>query len=151
MIEDRLVGFKSREVYEAPGAVTLLTAHRAMETLTLDKQVLRSKRQLEVRFSELAYEGYWFSPLRDAIGAFVNETQKYVNGTVKLRLHKGQAVVRGMKAGKSIYRHDLATYSEGDAFDHSAAVGFINIWGLPVRTWTATYPRQDAAEIPIEA
>ena len=81
----------------------------------------------------------------------MNDTQKYVNGTVKLRLFKGQAVVRGLKTAKSIYRHDLATYSEGDAFDHSAAVGFINIWGLPVRTWTSTWPRQDAAEIPIEA
>ena len=151
MIEDRLVGFKSRECYETPGSTVLLTAHRAIETLTLDKQVLRSKRELETRFAELAYEGYWFSPLREAINAFINDTQKYVNGTVKLRLFKGQCVVRGMKTNKSIYRHDLATYSEGDAFDHSAAVGFINIWGLPVRTWTSTWPRQDEAEIPIEA
>ncbi len=139
MIEDRLVGFKSRE------------AHRAMETLTLDKQVLKSKRELETRFAELAYEGYWFSPLRESINSFMLDTQKYVNGVVKMRLFKGQAVVRGMKTSKSIYRHDLATYSEGDAFDHSAAVGFINIWGLPVRTWTSTWPRQDEAEIPIEA
>ncbi len=151
MIEDRLVGFKSREVYECPGSTTLLAAHRAMETLTLDKQVLKSKRELETRFAELTYEGYWFSPLRDAINAFVNDTQRYVNGTVKIRLFKGQATVRGLKTSKSIYRHDLATYSEGDTFDHSAAVGFINIWGLPVRTWTSTWPRQDAAEIPIEA
>ncbi|MBQ3646086.1 MAG: argininosuccinate synthase [Synergistaceae bacterium] len=151
MIEDRLVGFKSREVYECPGSTVLLAAHRAMETLTLDKQVLKSKRELEIRFAELTYEGYWFSPLRDAINAFMNDTQKFVNGTVKMRLFKGQAVVRGLKTSKSIYRHDLATYSEGDTFDHSAAVGFINIWGLPVRTWTSTWPRQDAAEIPIEA
>ncbi|MBQ6112407.1 MAG: argininosuccinate synthase, partial [Synergistaceae bacterium] len=151
MVEDRLVGFKSREVYECPGSTTLLAAHRAMETLTLDKQVLKTKRELETRFAELTYEGYWFSPLRDAINAFINDTQRYVNGTVKMRLFKGQAVVRGLKAAKSIYRHDLATYSEGDAFDHSAAVGFINIWGMPVRTWTSTWPRQDAAEIPIEA
>ena len=151
MIEDRLVGFKSRECYETPGSTVLLTAHRAIESLTLDKQVLRSKRELETRFAELTYEGYWFSPLREAINAFINETQKYVNGTVKLRLFKGLCVVRGMKTNKSIYRHDLATYSEGDTFDHSAAVGFINIWGLPVRTWTSTWPRQDEAEIPIEA
>ena len=136
---------------ECPAAVSLLTAHRALETLTLDKQVLIAKRQLEVRFSELAYEGYWFSPLCDCINAFVNETQKHVNGTVKLRLHKGQAVARGMKAPKSVYRHDLATYSEGDAFDHSAAVGFITIWGLPIRTWTSTHPRQEGTELPIEA
>ncbi|MBQ4419624.1 MAG: argininosuccinate synthase [Synergistaceae bacterium] len=151
MVEDRLVGFKSREVYECPGSSTLLAAHRAMETLTLDKQVLKTKRELEVRFAELTYEGYWFSPLRDAINAFINDTQQYVSRTVKMRLFKGQAVVRGLKANKTVYRHDLATYSAGDAFDHSAAVGFINIWGLPVRTWTATYPRHDEAETPIEA
>lgn len=151
MVEDRLVGFKSREVYECPGPITLLNAHRALETMTLDKRVLITKRELEVRFAELTYEGYWFSPLRDCIRAFIDETQKYVSGTVKVRLFKGQAVVRGMKAGKTIYRHDLATYSEGDAFDHSAAVGFIKIWGLPVRTWTSTFPRDDKEELPIEA
>ena len=151
MVEDRLVGFKSREVYECPGPITLLSAHRALETMTLDKRVLISKRELEIRFAELTYEGYWFSPLRDCIGAFVDETQKYVNGTVKVRLFKGQAVVRGMKAAKTIYRHYLATHSEGDAFDHSAAVGFIKIWGLPVRTWTSTFPRDDKEELPIEA
>ncbi|GHS86341.1 argininosuccinate synthase [Synergistales bacterium] len=151
MVEDRLVGFKSREVYECPAPITLITAHRALETLTLDKRVLAAKKELEVKFAELAYEGYWYSPLRKSIEAFVNETQQYVSGVVKMRLFKGQAVVRGMKAGKSIYRHDLATYSEGDAFDHSAAVGFIKIWGLPIKTWTSTYPSQEKAEIPIEA
>ncbi|GHV36602.1 argininosuccinate synthase [Synergistales bacterium] len=151
MVEDRLVGFKSREVYECPAPIALITAHRALETLTLDKRVQATKKELEIKFAELAYEGYWYSPLRKSIEAFVNETQQYVSGIVKLRLFKGQAVVRGMKAGKSIYRHDLATYSEGDAFDHSAAVGFIKIWGLPIKTWTSTYPSQDKAEIPIEA
>ncbi|MBR1602103.1 MAG: argininosuccinate synthase, partial [Synergistaceae bacterium] len=104
MVEDRLVGFKSREVYECPGSSTLLAAHRAMETLTLDKQVLKTKRELEVRFAELTYEGYWFSPLRDAINAFIDNTQQYVSGTVKMRLFKGQAVVRGLKANKTVYR-----------------------------------------------
>ena len=150
MIEDRLVGFKSREVYECPAAVTLTVAHRALETLMLDKRVLAAKKELEVKFGELAYEGYWYSPLKNCIDAFINETQQYVSGTVKVRFHKGQAVVRGMKAGKSIYRHDLATYSEGDAFDHSAAVGFIKIWGLPIKTWTSTYPTQEKSELPIE-
>jgi argininosuccinate synthase len=150
MVEDRLVGFKSREVYECPAPVTLIAAHRALETMTLDKRVLAAKKELEIKFAELTYEGYWFSPLKNCINAFVNETQQYVNGTVKVRLFRGQAVVRGMKAGKSIYRHDLATYSEGDAFDHSAAVGFIKIWGLPIKTWTSTYPTQEKAEIPIE-
>jgi argininosuccinate synthase len=151
MIEDRLVGFKSREVYECPAPVALIAAHRALETLTLDKRVLAAKKELEIKFGELTYEGYWYSPLKKCIEAFVNETQQYVNGTVKVRLFKGQAVVRGMKAAKSIYRHDLATYSEGDAFDHSAAVGFIKIWGLPIKTWTTTFPSQEKAEIQIEA
>ncbi|MDR1375921.1 MAG: argininosuccinate synthase [Synergistaceae bacterium] len=150
MVEDRLVGFKSREVYECPAPIALINAHRALETMTLDKRVLAAKKELEVKFAELAYEGYWYSPLKNCIDAFVDETQQYVNGTVKLRLFKGQAVVRGMKAGKSIYKHDLATYSEGDAFDHAAAVGFIKIWGLPIKTWTSTFPRQDKTELPIE-
>ncbi|GHV46161.1 argininosuccinate synthase [Synergistales bacterium] len=150
MVEDRLVGFKSREVYECPAPITLINAHRALETLTLDKKVLAAKKELEIKFAELTYEGYWYSPLKKSIEAFVNETQQYVSGIVKMRLFKGQAVVRGMKAGKSIYRHDLATYSTGDAFDHSAAVGFIKIWGLPIKTWTSTYPSQEKAEIPIE-
>ena len=150
MVEDRLVGFKSREVYECPAPITLINAHRALETLTLDKRVMAAKKELEIKFGELTYEGYWFSPLKECINAFINETQQYVNGTVKVRLFKGQAVVRGMKAGKSIYRHDLATYSEGDAFDHSAAVGFIKIWGLPIKTWTSTFPSQDKTELPIE-
>ena len=150
MVEDRLVGFNSREVYECPAPIALINAHRALETMTLDKRVLAAKKELEIKFAELTYEGYWYSPLKNCIDAFVNETQQYVNGTVKLRLFKGQAVVRGMKAGKSIYKHDLATYSEGDAFDHSAAVGFIKIWGLPIKTWTSTFPREDKTELPIE-
>ena len=150
MVEDRLVGFKSREVYECPAPIALINAHRALESMTLDKRVLASKKELEIKFAELTYEGYWYSPLRTCIDAFINETQQYVNGTVKVRLFKGQAVVRGMKAGKSIYKHDLATYSEGDAFDHSAAVGFIKIWGLPIKTWTSTYPSQEKTELPIE-
>ncbi|MDR3264449.1 MAG: argininosuccinate synthase, partial [Synergistaceae bacterium] len=98
MVEDRLVGFKSREVYECPAPVTLIGAHRALETMTLDKRVLAAKKELEIKFAELTYEGYWFSPLKECINAFVNETQQYVNGTVKVRFFKGQAVVRGMKA-----------------------------------------------------
>lgn len=134
MLEDRLVGFKSREVYECPAAVTLINAHRALETLTLDKRVIAAKKELEIKFGELTYEGYWFSPLKDAINAFIDTTQEYVSGVVKVLLYKGQAVVRGMKAAGSIYSHSLATYSEGDAFDHGAAVGFIKIWGLPIKT-----------------
>ncbi|MDR1511031.1 MAG: argininosuccinate synthase [Synergistaceae bacterium] len=139
MIENRLVGFKSREVYECPAAVTLITAHRALESITISKDVMRVKSDLEKKFSELAYEGYWFSPLMQAIQAFVDSTQESVSGTVRVRLYKGSAVVEGMKSDSAIYRHDLATYSEGDMFDHSASVGFIKVWGLPIKTWTQAH------------
>jgi argininosuccinate synthase len=141
MVENRLVGFKSREVYECPAAVALITAHKALETITLSKDVMRTKSDLEKKFSELTYEGYWFSPLMGAIQAFVDKTQETVSGTVRLQLYKGQAVVEGMKSDNAIYRYDLATYSEGDAFDHSSAVGFINVWGLPIKTWTQTHSK----------
>ncbi|MDR1943247.1 MAG: argininosuccinate synthase [Synergistaceae bacterium] len=140
MVENRLVGFKSREVYECPAAVALITAHKALETITLSKDIMRTKGDLEKKFSELLYEGYWFSPLMEAIQAFVDKTQEVVSGVVRVRLYKGQAVVEGMKSENAIYRHDLATYSEGDAFDHSSAVGFIKVWGLPVKTWTQAHP-----------
>jgi argininosuccinate synthase len=140
MVENRLVGFKSREVYECPGAVALITAHKALETIILSKDVMRVKADLEKRFSELLYEGYWFSPLMDAIQAFIDKTQELVSGVVRVRLYKGQAVVEGMKSENAIYRYDLATYSEGDMFDHSASVGFIKVWGLPIKTWTQTHP-----------
>ncbi len=150
MLEDRLVGFKSREVYECPGAITLITAHRALETIALDKRVLATKKELEVKFGELAYEGYWFSPLRDAINSFMDTTQEYVSGTVKVRFFKGQAVVRGLRSPNSIYSHGLATYSEGDIFDHDAAVGFIKIWGLPIKTWRQVHESKEAIEIPAQ-
>ncbi|MDR2780147.1 MAG: argininosuccinate synthase [Synergistaceae bacterium] len=139
LVENRLVGFKSREVYECPAAVTLITAHKALESITLTKDVMREKSGLEKKFSELAYEGYWFSPLMQAIQAFVDKTQEVVSGTVRVRLYKGSAVVEGMKSVNAIYRHDLATYSEGDAFDHSASAGFIKVWGLPIKTWTQAH------------
>lgn len=141
MVENRLVGFKSREVYECPGAVTLITAHKALETLTLTKDVMRTKAGLEKRFSELLYEGCWFSPLMEAIQAFVDKTQEVVSGVVRLRLYKGSAVVEGMKSPEAIYRHDLATYSEGDTFDQSASAGFIKVWGLPIKTWNQAHKR----------
>jgi argininosuccinate synthase len=141
MVENRLVGFKSREVYECPAAVTLITAHRALETITLAKEVMRTKADLERKFSELTYEGYWFSPLMEAIQAFVDKTQEVVNGTVRVQLYKGSAIVEGMKSESAIYREDLATYSEGDAFDHAASVGFIKVWGLPIKTWTETHDK----------
>ncbi len=139
MVEDRLVGFKSREVYECPGALSLIEAHKKLETITLSKDVLKTKKELEVKFAEMAYEGYWFSPLMDAVQAFVDSTQKCVNGTVRMKFYKGNGVVTGMKSDNSIYNKALATYSTGDTFDHSAAVGFIKIWGLPIKTWKQTH------------
>jgi argininosuccinate synthase len=118
----------------------LITAHKALETITLSRDVMRVKGDIEKKFAELLYEGCWFSPLMSAIAAFVDKTQEVVNGTVRLQLYKGQAVVEGMKSEDAIYRYDLATYSEGDSFDHSAAVGFIKVWGLPIKTWTQTHP-----------
>jgi argininosuccinate synthase len=135
MIEDRLVGFKSREVYECPAPVVLLQAKKALEKMTLAKDLIATKADLELKYAELAYVGYWFSPLREALDAFFNEAQKVVNGVVRVRLYKGQSTVVGLKSPNSLYVDDLATYSTGDSFDHSAAVGFINIWGLPVVTW----------------
>jgi len=135
MIEDRLVGFKSREVYECPAPVVLLQAKKALEKMTLAKDLIATKADLELKYAELAYVGYWFSPLKDALDAFFNQAQKVVNGVVRVRLYKGQSTVVGLKSPNSLYVDDLATYSTGDSFDHSAAVGFINIWGLPVVTW----------------
>jgi len=135
MIEDRLVGFKSREVYECPAPVVLLQAKKALEKMTLAKDLLAVKADLELKYAELAYVGYWFSPLREALDAFFNDAQKVVNGVVRVRLYKGQSVVVGLKSPNSLYVNDLATYSAGDSFDHSSAVGFINIWGLPIVTW----------------
>ena len=143
MVENRLVGFKSREVYEAPAAVALITAHKALESITLTKDVMRTKQQLEVKFAELTYEGCWFSPLMEAIQVFMDSTQKVVNGVVRMQFYKGQAVVEGMKSPDAIYRHDLATYSTGDTFDHKSTVGFIKVWGLPIKTWREAHPEMN--------
>lgn len=148
MIEDRLVGFKSREVYECPAATILISAHKALETLTLPKSLRNVKNDLEKQYAELTYVGYWFSPLKEAIDAFVETTQEHVTGVVKVKLYKGSAVVAGMKSAKSIYDLGLATYSEGDAFDHNAAVGFIKIWGLPIKNWRQKHPQEDDLKLP---
>ena len=143
MIEDRLVGFKSREVYECPGALALIAAHKKLETLTLSKDVLKTKKELEVKFGELTYEGYWFSPLMEAIQDFVEVTQKSVNGTVRMKLYKGNCIIDGMKSDTSVYSKSLATYSAGDIFDQSASVGFIKIWGMPIKTWRQVHKEKN--------
>jgi len=132
-VENRLVGIKSRELYEAPAAIQLITAHRELESLCLDREVAHFKPILEQKLAQLIYFGLWFSPLRQAIGAFIAETQKHVTGTVRLKLFKGSITVLGRKAPASLYDPGLATYDVGDRFDHAAAEGFIKIFGLPSR------------------
>jgi argininosuccinate synthase len=135
VVEDRLVGIKSREIYEAPAAVVLITAHRDLEQLTLTREALAGKRPLEQRVAEMAYEGLWFSPLNKAIEAFNASLQERVTGTVRMRLFKGRADVVGRKSPNSLYDVGLATYDTADVFDHKAAKGFIDLWGLPLKTW----------------
>lgn len=139
MLEDRLVGFKSREVYECPATVVLLQAHQAVETMTLPKDVLTTKMNLSLQYAELTYVGYWYSPLKNALDAFFDSIQKHVTGVARVRLYKGNVVVVGLKAENSLYADDVATYSDNDAFDHEAAKGFITIWGLPVKTWKSVH------------
>lgn len=130
-VENRLVGIKSREVYEAPGAITLLKAHKELEDLTLVKELAHFKPIISQKLGELIYNGLWFSPLRNALEAFIKETQQYVNGTVRVKLFKGHAIVEGRKSPNSLYDEKLATYTSDDEFDQAAAVGFIKLWGLP--------------------
>jgi argininosuccinate synthase len=133
MVEDRLVGIKSREIYEAPAATTLLAAHEALESLTLSRDQRRLKARLAQEYSELVYNGLWFSAHHQDIAAYIQSTQRHVSGTVRVKLHKGSATVVGRKSPRSLYDFSLATYDKADEFDRTAAVGFINIWGLPVR------------------
>ncbi len=140
VIEDRLVGIKSREIYEAPAAVILIAAHRDLEQLTLTREALSGKRPLEQRVAEMAYEGLWFSPLNQAITEFNRLLQERVTGTVRLKLFKGRAVVVGRRSPNSLYDTGLATYDKADVFDHSASEGFIKLWGLPLKVWAQSKP-----------
>ena len=132
-LEDRLVGIKSREIYEAPAAVTLHSAHRALERMTLSKTQLRMKTSIAHEYAELIYDGLWFTGHHQDLASYVQSTQRHVTGVARLRLHKGQATAVGAKSPRSLYATALATYEEGDQYDQSAAEGFIHIWGLPVR------------------
>lgn len=134
MVENRLVGIKSREIYECPAATILLTAHKGLEELTLDRETLHYKNAMvSSRYSELVYYGLWFHPLREALDAFVKNTQQNVTGRVKLRLYKGVCTLVGRKSPYSLYDYSLATYDKEDVFDQTAAAGFIKIWGLPLK------------------
>ncbi|MBO7410103.1 MAG: argininosuccinate synthase, partial [Candidatus Methanomethylophilaceae archaeon] len=133
-VEDRLVGIKSRETYECPAAIVLTQAHRALEFLTLQKDVLEFKKIVEQRFSQLAYNGLWFGTLRESLASFIDTTQEFVTGTIRVKLLKGSMMVVGRKSPYSLYDEGLATYAKGDEFDHKSAIGFIYCWGLPNRT-----------------
>ncbi|KPJ52158.1 MAG: argininosuccinate synthase [Dehalococcoidia bacterium DG_18] len=133
-VENRLVGIKSREVYEAPAATVLLIAHKALEAMTLSREQLRFKEKVALEYADLIYNGLWFTALHQDLAAYVESTQRHVTGTVRVKLCKGKATVVGRKSPKSLYSFGLATYDKGDEFDQSASVGFIHIWGLPVKT-----------------
>jgi len=132
-IEDRVVGIKSREVYEAPAAILLIQAHKALESLCLSKEQLRFKELVSAEYADLVYEGLWFTTFREDLTAYIESSQRYVTGTVRLKLHKGSSRVVGRKSPYALYRHELATYDKGDIFDQSASAGFIHLWGLPTR------------------
>ncbi|KQO84438.1 MULTISPECIES: argininosuccinate synthase [unclassified Frigoribacterium] len=131
VVEDRLVGIKSREVYEAPGAIALIQAHEALEALTIERDLGRYKRGVEAEWSNLVYDGLWFSGLKRSLDVFIDDTQRYVSGDIRLKLQGGRAVVTGQKSDSSLYDFDLATYDTGDTFDQSLSKGFIEIWSLP--------------------
>jgi argininosuccinate synthase len=131
LVEDRLVGIKSREIYEAPGAIALITAHQELENVTVERDLSRFKKGVDQRWGELAYDGLWFSPLKNALDTFIEESQKPVTGEIRMTLHGGRAVVTGRRSDHSLYDFNLATYDEGDEFDQSLAKGFLDLWGLP--------------------
>src|ERR1039457_565531 len=131
MVEDRLVGIKSREIYEAPGAIALIAAHSELESVCIERDLARFKRQAEQRWTELVYDGLWFSPLKRALDAFMADASAHVTGDVRVRLHGGRAVVTGRRSPAALYDYGLATYDTGDKFDQGLAKGFVELWGLP--------------------
>ena len=135
MIENRVVGLKSREVYEAPAATVLIEAHSALESLVLERELAHYKQLVEQKFSELIYFGLWYSPLREAIQAFIEKSQEFVTGQVRLKLYKGKAMVVGRGSPYSLYEKELATYGGKDLFSHQSSQGFIDIFGLPLKVW----------------
>ena len=144
MIEDRVVGIKSREIYEAPGLLLLIKAHKELESITLNPDVLDFKNLVEKKWGQLVYQGFWFGPLKQALDGFIDSTQASVNGKVKIRLHKGNAIVIGrFSENNSLYREDLATYSKDDIFNHKQAEGFIYMWGMSNKIWAELNSRNE--------
>jgi argininosuccinate synthase len=137
MVENRRVGIKSRETYEAPGALALITAHRDLEGLTLERDLQRQKIALEHTYAELIYDGLWFSPLKEALDAFIESSQRYVTGEVRLRLEPNRCYVVGRRSDYSLYDYGLATYEADDSFNHADSEGFVRLWGLGLQTWAA--------------
>ena len=137
MVENRVVGLKSREVYEGPSAILLLAAHEELERIVLDRATSNYKRKVSQDFANLIYDGLWFGPLREALQAFIDKTQERVTGDVRIRISGGSALITGRRSPYSMYDEGLATYSEGDTFDHNAAAGFMALYGLSYRTWGA--------------
>lgn len=142
MLENRLVGIKSREIYECPAAIILLLAHRELEALTLERDLIHYKAGLEQKYAEIIYYGQWYSPLREALDAFIDKTQGSVSGTVRMKLFKGNAIVVGRKSEKSLYDYSLATYEAADAFSHESAGGFIELFSLPIKVWAKKQRKQ---------
>jgi len=143
MVENRRVGIKSREVYECPGSLALLMAHADLEGLTLERDLAHEKARLEPRYAELVYDGMWFSPLKEALDAFVAESQRFVTGEVRLRCEMpGRCFVAGRRSEVGLYDYELATYEAADRFHHEDAAGFVRLWGLGVETWAARQPRE---------
>ncbi|HDZ86431.1 MAG TPA: argininosuccinate synthase [Actinobacteria bacterium] len=136
MVEDRLVGIKSREIYEQPAAEVLLCAHKALEDLVLEKDVHQFKKKIDIEYTQLVYDGKWYSPLKESLDAFINKTQACVSGTVRVKLYKGNAIVVGRYSPYSLYDEALATYESGSSFDEKAAQGFIEVFGLGLKTWS---------------
>ncbi len=148
MVEDRLVGIKSREIYEAPGAIALITAHRELESVCMERDLARFKRQAEQRWTELVYDGLWFSPLRRALETFMADASRHVSGEVRVRLQGGDAVVTGRRSASALYDYGLATYDTGDKFDQALAKGFVELWGLPSKI-AADRDRKAASGTPV--
>jgi argininosuccinate synthase len=143
VIENRRVGIKSREVYEAPGALAALLAHTNLEDLTLERDLAHEKARLEPRWAELVYDGLWFSPLKDALDAFVDASQRWVTGEVRLLCEPGRVVAVGRRSPVSLYDYGLATYDAGDRFRHQDSAGFVRLWGLGIETWASRQARRE--------
>ena len=133
MVENRLVGMKSRGVYETPGGTLLMEAHTCLESLTLDRDTLSFKSHVAIKYSELLYDGLWFTPLKEALDEFIDSTQKTCTGIVKMKLYKGNCISVGMTSPYSLYSEDLATFGEDDIYNQADAEGFINLFGLPLK------------------